>query len=229
MIGVIGGTGLQRLGLLEDVPEGIVETPYGDVIFFLNDKTCFIPRHGIKHDTPAHRVNHKANLKALEAMGVREVVGVSSVGALKEEIKPHSIIIPDDYMDFTTNETFFDNRVKHITPGFDGELRDKLISAARKIKLDVLTSGVYVQTRGPRLETKAEVRALRSFGDVVGMTVGSEATLARELDLKYACVCSVDNYAHGVVEKPLDFEKVMQEADKNRDKIELLIREVILG
>ena len=91
----------------------------------------------------------------------------------------------------------------------------------------VVGNGVYVQTRGPRLETKAEVKMLDSFGDIVGMTIASEATLARELDVKYAAICSVDNYAHGLVSKELDFEDVKEIAEKNSARVEKLLTKVV--
>ncbi|MFH1403177.1 MAG: MTAP family purine nucleoside phosphorylase [Candidatus Altiarchaeota archaeon] len=224
MIGVIGGTGLKHNMLVGDADPVEVETPYGTVSLRMADDFCFLPRHGLGHETPPHRIEHRANLKALESVGVADVIGVSSVGGLREEFRPGSIVVPSDYIDFSSHVTFFDGEVRHVTPGFDGELRGRIISASARAGVKVTDGGVYVQTRGPRLETKAEVAFLGGFADVVGMTVGSEATLAGELGLKYACVCSVDNYANGVGGGRLDFADIVLKAGANADRIVSLIR-----
>jgi len=227
VIGVIGGTGLRELGLFERPGKKNVKTEYGIVKLFLNDKICFIPRHGVSHNIPPHMINHKANMKAFESLGIKEIIGVSSVGGLNEEYNPGSIVIPDDYIDCFSNVTFYDKKINHITPGFDKEVRDKIIYSIDKLDINHINQGVYFQTRGPRLETMAEVRMFSRFGDIVGMTAASEATLAREIGLKYAVIASIDNYAHGVGDEPLDFEEVLSKAGQNKDAIELIINEVL--
>jgi len=119
--------------------------------------------------------------------------------------------------------TYFDTEVKHITPSFDEELRGGLIDAARSLDYTFYDKGTYVQTIGPRLETKAEIKVMAGFGDIVGMTAASEATLANELDICYASLCVVDNYCHGLVEEPLTYERIVENQKKNAEKAKALI------
>lgn len=198
-----------------------VKTPYGTVLAHIDSgkNLVFLNRHGSSKNTPPHRINHKANITALRLCGAGEVVGVCSVGSLKKNSKPGSVLIPDDYVSLWSIPTFFNKKVKHITPALSEKLREKIINAAAQSHLPVIKKGVYVQTTGPRLETKAEIRFLSRIADVVGMTMASEATLAQEAGLEYAGVCFVDNYAHGVVKERLDFEDVISKAAKDRNRL----------
>jgi 5'-methylthioadenosine phosphorylase len=114
-----------------------------------------------------------------------------------------------------------------VTPGFDEGLRLILLRAAENLNLDIVKHGVYVQSKGPRLETPAEVRFFSSLGDVVGMTVASEATLAKEVGVGYACICSVDNYANGMSPKPLGMEEILDNAVINTNKIVNILKEAV--
>lgn len=106
-------------------------------------------------------------------------------------------------------------------------MRKKIISIAKRLKIDVIEKGIYVQTSGPRLETKAEVSLLKNYADIVGMNMASEATLAKEKGIGYANISSVDNYAHGVVEEELDFKKVVEKASKEMGDLERLLKGLI--
>lgn len=170
---------------------------------------------------PPHRINHRANMMALSRYA-GAVIGIGSVGSLKRRIKPGTLVVPGDYLEFAP-PTYHDQRIKHIVPYFDEVLRGRIIRAARKAKIKVVDGGVYAQTRGPRLETRAEVRLLADYADVVGMTVASEATLAQELGLGYAAICSVDNMAHGLSGRPLDMEDVKANAARNRRRVEAIL------
>ena len=153
-VGIIGGTGLYEM-------EGeaiVVETNYGDVemIFFeKHDRQIFfIPRHGKKHK-PAHSVNYFANIEAMKNAGVEAIIATSTVGSMKKEIKPGSIFIPNDFIDFTRRKTtFFDDEAVHIdmSQPFCPIIRKILFEEARK--QSIAHEGVYVVTQGPRLETK---------------------------------------------------------------------------
>ncbi len=171
-------------------------------------------RHGPGHTIPPHHINHKANLHAMKDAEVDRVVSTSSVGSLKKHIRPGGLIVPDDYICPWEIPTY-DEGVIHVTPQLDPSLRLLLLEAARATGVPVHERGVYVQTAGPRLETKAEVRMFREFGDVVGMTMASEATLARELDLPYASLCTVDNYCHGIVDEPLTHDQIVAGQHEN--------------
>ena len=207
-----------------------METPYGKpsgpiwVASVGKTPVLFLPRHGVGKPTPPHRINHRANLWALKASGARGVLATSSVGSLKKAIRPGTLLVPDDYLALWHLVTYHDTEARHVTPGLDGGLRRKLLDAAKKTRSKARDSGTYVQTLGPRLETPAEIRMLAQFGDVVGMTMASEATLARELGLAYAALCSVDNYAHGLSEKPLSFAQIKSDQRRNEERV----RQVLL-
>jgi 5'-methylthioadenosine phosphorylase len=169
---------------------------------------AFLPRHGKDHRIPPHKLNHRANLWALKEIGVSRVIGTSSTGSLKKMIHPGTFVVPDDFVAFWEIPTFFDDRVVHSTPSLDPALRAILVAAAKAAGASTKDGGVYVQTTGPRLETRAEIAFFKKVGDVVGMTMASEATLACELGLPYASLCTVDNFAHGIVDEPLTFEAI---------------------
>lgn len=187
----------------------------------------FLQRHGKGSCVPPHKINHRENILSLKKSGCEAIIGVNSVGSLKKEIAPGSIVIPDDYINLKNIQTYYDLEVKHITPGLDENLRQEIIDAAGKINAAVVENGVYIQTIGPRLETKAEINMLKNYGDVVGMTMANEATLARELGLKYASICSVDNYAHGISKEEVTFENICAAQKKNREKIVKILNELL--
>jgi 5'-methylthioadenosine phosphorylase len=213
MIGVIGGSGLASPTLLSEPRDTFTVTPYGapsgPVVLARHGgvRVAFVARHGPAHRVPPHRVNHRANLWALKEAGADRILATSSVGSLKVPIRPGTFVVPHDYVAFWNIPTFFDEEVRHVTPSMDEGLRKVLLAAARTAKARA-AKGVYVQATGPRLETKAEIAFFKTLGDVVGMTVASEATLAAELGIPYAALCSVDNYCHGLTPKPLTFPEI---------------------
>jgi 5'-methylthioadenosine phosphorylase len=214
MIGVIGGSGLTSPTLLSEPRDTFTMTPYGapsgPVVLARHGgvRVAFVARHGPAHRVPPHRVNHRANLWALKEAGADRILATSSVGSLKVPIRPGTFVVPHDYVAFWNIPTFFDEEVRHVTPSMDEGLRKVLLAAARTAKARAAAKGVYVQATGPRLETKAEIAFFKTLGDVVGMTVASEATLAAELGIPYAALCSVDNYCQGLTPKPLTFQEI---------------------
>jgi len=224
MVGVISGTLQVEKELFEGAKDSQVDTPYGVARLKESDGIIFVQRHG-KSDIPPHMINHKANIWALSRR-TDTIIALSSVGSVKPSIKPPAIVIPHDYVSLNP-PTFFDDRIVHATPGFDEPLRQTIIRAARKNKIRTLNRGVYWQSPGPRLETESEVRMISRFADLVGMTVASEATLAGELGLSYAAICSVDNFANGVGRQKLKFEDIRASAAKNRANIESLLTKVL--
>jgi 5'-methylthioadenosine phosphorylase len=218
MIGLIGG-----VGFFEAMAEGAdfkkIITPHGPVDILYQDKIAFIPRHGLHSEIPPHRINHRANIIAFKQKGILRIISVNSVGSLKVELTPPSIMVPHDYIGIWDTATFYDDKIVHIVPGLNEKLRENMLALTDKFDLDVIPKGVYIQTIGPRLETKSEVKMLANFADVVGMTMASEATLAAELKLQYASICSVDNYAHGMVDEPLTSEGIIKNARENGEKI----------
>jgi 5'-methylthioadenosine phosphorylase len=223
MLGVTCGTSLLDADFLEDLKTETVKTKYGSVQVLRNADVAFLPRHGREHKTPPHMINHKANMLALRNLGAGEVVGINSAGSLNPKLRPGSIIIPEDFICLGKIETVYDSEIMHVTPELDANLRKKIIAAVEKSKVDAIDGGVYAQTTGPRLETRAEVRFLGEYADVVGMTLASEATVACELNIAYASICTVDNYANGIGGKKLEFGDIMRDAKKNREKLEKII------
>jgi 5'-methylthioadenosine phosphorylase len=221
-LGIISGTlFMQGKGIFTDLWEETVETQFGPVSVFCSGEVAFIPRHGKDphcHILP-HLVNHRANLQALKDIGVGEILGVNSTGSLKRRLKPGMLVVPDDYIMPMPGPTVIREKPVHITPALNAEVRRKWLEAARECAIEVVDGGIYWQTTGPRLETRAEIAMMSQFADLVGMTMASEAIIAQELELPYASLCSVDNYAHGLEDKELTMEKILWHARRNAETI----------
>jgi 5'-methylthioadenosine phosphorylase len=231
-LGIISGSGAYDLGM-EVLEEFEAETPYGkpsskvQIVEINGNRAAFIRRHGPEHTIPPHRINHRANIYALRDLGTDRIISIGSVGSLKEGIKPPAIVIPEDYISPFRVDTFFDDKVEHITPEMDDELRKELRESALSLGIDVHFGGVYIQTLGPRLETKAEIRMYSRFADIVGMTVGSEATLSQELGIGFAAICSVDNYAHGIGGEVPEFRVILERSKVNQEKTKAIVRNLL--
>ncbi len=232
MMGIVGGTHILDMKLLSGVRELTVSTPFGeaevDVGAIDGIDVAIIQRHGRKKDRPPHRINHAANFYALKSLNVEYVVAMGSVGCLREDIEIPAVIIPHDYIDLFSGATIYDSELVHITPGFDDYVRNVLVKAAKKrSRFPVIDRGIYFQTRGPRLETRAEIAMIKNFADCVGMTAGSEATVAKELGLKYAVVCTMDNYAHGVRGVSVNYEDIVAKAKENAEACLEIVQEAV--
>lgn len=225
-IAIIGGGNLSNLSVLNNKKPRVISTPYGKVFYYLINKTPLILRHGPKDSIPPHKINYKANIFALKKLGVKFIFSLNSVGSLKKKIKPGNILVPTDYLDFDTI-TFYEKNPKFITPKISEKLRKILTQILKKLNFKFFRKGVYFNTKGPRLETKAEINLIKNFADVVGMTMAKEAVLVNELDLEYASVCSVDNYAHGLIKKPSSIEDIRENQARNKKNIERIIKEIL--
>jgi len=181
-----------------------------------------LPRHD--HGIPPHKINHKRNNNSLKRRGIKEVIGVFSVGSLRLKIKPGSLVVPHDYINFGVILTFSEKEVKHTIPDFYDNSRERIIKAAGENKIKVIKKGVYFQARGPRFETKAEINLIKHYADIVGMTLASEATLASEIGLNYAAICLVDNYAAGISEEKLTITKWKKGQIGNKEKVLNLLK-----
>lgn len=213
MLAIIGGSGLPKLANLETVRREVVRTPYGDPSGALTfgmlgeQQTVFLARHGYGHTIPPHLINYRANMWALRKAGVTQIIAIASVGSIREELPPGALVIPHQIIDYTWGRasTFFeggdDDGVRHIdfTEPYSADARARILAAAQAAGVDVHDGAVYATTQGPRLETAAEIKRLAGDGaDVVGMTGMPEAGLARELELSYAAINVVSNYAAGL-------------------------------
>ncbi|GAB3041305.1 S-methyl-5'-thioinosine phosphorylase [Oleiagrimonas citrea] len=208
---VIGGTGLYQLPGLENIERVSVDTPYGkpsgEVVCgdFHGRRFAFLARHGENHSVAPHRVNYRANVHALHQLGAGAVIGVNAVGGIRDDMGPRVLVIPDQIIDYTHGRlsSFCDvegAEVQHVdfTEPYTSALREALREGASRAGVTVVDGGCYGATQGPRLETRAEIARMRRDGcDLVGMTGMPEAVLARELELPYACLALVANWAAG--------------------------------
>ena len=170
-----------------------------------------LQRHGgPDRHTPAHRVDHVANLRSLVEQGCDRVLAISSVGGLRDALGVGTFVAPDDFVALHTSMSVYDDFRGHTVPALDAAWRTRVVDAWNAHATDIVRlhdGGVYWQTFGPRFETPAEVRFIAQFADVVGMTMASECIVACELGLSYASICVVDNLANGVAEQPLTPEE----------------------
>jgi 5'-methylthioadenosine phosphorylase len=223
VVGIIGGSALGDAFELEDEQAKFLVTPYGAPsdpprMGKRGDVTVlFLPRHGKDYRIPPHKLNHRANLWAMKELGVTHILATSSTGSLKKTIHPGTFVVPDDFIGYWDIPTYFDDRVVHATPSVDKTVRTAFVGAAKEANATVHDGGTYVQTTGPRLETRAEIAHFKTIGDVVGMTMASEATLASELGIPYASLCTVDNFCNGIVDEPLTFETIRETQRQNAD------------
>lgn len=219
MLGIIGGTSL-LFARLPDLEKKVVHTPYGNSEV-MTGAVALLLRH--QRDIPPHRINYRSHLSALALLGVDRLVVLGSSGSLKKEIPPGSMVIPTDYFSSAAVPTLHDHAICHVHPGFSPDLSNHL----KEIVPEAIFGGTYVQTRGPRIETVAEVRALALCGDIVGMTLASEATLAVELGIEVAALCTVDNYANGLSDELLTYERIVECSARYKDRTEEIISRII--
>jgi 5'-methylthioinosine phosphorylase len=174
-----------------------------------------IPRHGFDRSIPAHLVDHRANVRAACELGCDRVVALGSVGSLRRDCPVGSLVCPDDFYAPGVGPSFYEDPRGHSVAGFDREWRRSVISAWDSLAGEALIDGgVYAQTRGPRFETPAEVRALARSADMVGMTLAGELMLAGEAALAYAAVCTVDNLANGLEGEALTVDEYRRGRDR---------------
>jgi len=233
MIGIIGGTGIYEIVEMgEEMETLIIETPYGKSpeisIFKLHDKeVAFMPRHAKGHVNPPHMINYRANVYAMKQMNVERIIATNAVGSLEIDVKPGDFLVPNDFLDFTKIRefTFYDSKTVHIdiTEPYCHDLRDVLISSG-----DMVENGVYICTEGPRFETAAEIKMFKQLGgSVVGMTGIPEAILARELEICYASICMVTNYAASISTSRLTVEEVFEVVKGQKDRLVKLLSDSI--
>ena len=230
MYAIIGGSGLAKLSALQNARRRVMRSPYGEPSGALTfgelagREIVFLARHGYGHTIAPHEINYRANVWALKELGVQGVFSVATVGGVRADLGPGTLVVPDQIIDYTHSRkgTFFEGaeaRVTHIdfTLPYSSRLRTLLLAAARAIDEPIVDGATYACTQGPRLETAAEIeRIARDGGDLVGMTGMPEAALAREAGLDYAVLGVVVNHAAGRGEsereiKLDDLESVMRE------------------
>lgn len=234
---IIGGSGLYALPgfVLQETIER--ETPYGAqsapirVGVLHGRRIVFMARHGESHDLPPHRINYRANIHALAQLQPKAVLAVNTVGGIAPSCVPRALVVPDQIIDYTHGRasSFWDGagEMQHAEFGepYSAHVRDRILTAARRAGLKVVEDGCYGATNGPRFETRAEIARMRQDGcDVVGMTGMPEAALARELELDYACVAPVANWAAGCGDgTPISLDEVFANLDAAKTGLATLL------
>ena len=240
-LAVIGGTGLTDLPGLSIEHEEMVQTPYGPpsgpLVHGVLDgvRMVFLPRHGPGHRIAPHRINYRANLRALERAGCTEVVAVAAVGGIAGAANPGTLVVPNQIVDYTwgRDHTFFDqpsDGLQHVdfTSPYDASLRARILLAAERAEVAVIDGGVYGATQGPRLESAAEIDRMERDGcTLVGMTGMPEAALARELGMAYAHCTVVVNEAAGRGPGEITMEEIARHLEHGMAKVLLVLKALV--
>lgn len=208
MLAIIGGTGIYSIDGLSVIEKHDIDTPYGkpsaEIIrgTFQNKEVLFLPRHGNNHSLLPSEVNYRANIWALKSLSVTQIIGLSAVGSLQQEIKPGDLAIADQYFDFVKNsreKTFFgEGLVAHVSTAEPTclALADAISDAAKTCSINIHRNKTYACVDGPRLGTKAESLFLKNAAqcDLVGMTNVPEVFLAREAQICYCTIAIATDY-----------------------------------
>lgn len=199
---------------LQETTPVFVPTEFGVVRGRLlkQKRVLFVPRHGLHHRLPPHSIGYRALAVAMRNLAVPAVFSTGAVGSLRESLAPGSLVVCSDMLDFSGRHvTLYDREAVHteMSASLDPSLRQALLHASHREGIGAVDGGVYVCTNGPRYETPAEIAFYRGAGgDVIGMTVGSEAIAMREAGVPYACLAGVTNLAAGLSASPLEHEEV---------------------
>jgi 5'-methylthioadenosine phosphorylase len=238
-IGVIGGSGFYSL--LDDVREIKVDTPYGppsDSVFLADvsgRKVAFLPRHGRRHTIPPHKINYRANVWAMKALGVRAVISPCAAGSLQPHVKPGDFVVCDQFVDRTYGRegTFFDGPiVSHVSSAeiYDPQLRQIAIDVIRANDIPVHEAGTIVIIQGPRFSTKSESRWFSDAGwEVISMTQYPEAYLCRELGMAVVNISLITDFDAGVIEgtEAVNAMSVLEVFELNAARIRTVVLEMI--
>ncbi|MFO7721827.1 MAG: S-methyl-5'-thioadenosine phosphorylase [Bacteroidales bacterium] len=238
-IGIIGGTGLEKLNLFEDARDISVATPWGEPSSPVltgrieGKEVAILSRHGREHTIPPTQINNRANIHAFRELGCEAILVVTACGSLREEIGRGHLVIPDQFIDFTKHRisTFFESfsggDLKHtpMADPFNQSLREKLIHCADEMALTYHPTGTVVTIEGPRFSSRAESLMFRLMGaDVINMTTAPEAILANEAGIPYAAIAmSTDYDCWKTDEAPVSWEEVLKVFHENVSKVTSLL------
>lgn len=243
MLAIIGGRGLTQLANLKINHRQVMRTPYGEpscafLFGTLNEhEVIFLARHGYGYTIPPHLVNYRANLWALREQGVLNVVSVATVGGIREDMTPGTLVLPDQIIDYThgRNATYFDSRnmsysnVDFSHP-YSQAMRRRILHSAALVGQPCLDGGTYAATQGPRLDSIAEInRYERDGAHMVGMTGMPETALAMELDMNYATIAVVANHAagRGDSRQGIDMEALNATAERAMERVRAILECVV--
>lgn len=252
MLGIIGGTGLSR-ELLEKsneiavVAERSIDTPYGQTSSYIlelkwhQQTVLFLSRHGDSASIAPHQVNYRANIWALKTAGATHILAIAAVGGIGQNCQPETLVVPDQIIDYTwgrdhsfVGEIAGDSTLSQLQyinfcEPYTQHLRHQLLNAAKHMNADdLIQTGCYGATQGPRLETAAEIQRMRQDGcTVVGMTGMPEAALAMEAGLSYACLALVVNWAAGIKEKEASLSEIYTHIEQGGLKIQQVVEQFV--
>ncbi len=239
-LGIIGGSGLYKMEGFQKTKWKKINTPFGKpsdeilIAKFEKEEICFIPRHSRGHKINPSNINFRANIDAMKQLGVTDIISVSAVGSLKENLEPGKFVIVDQFIDrtFSRIKTFFNEEIvahvsmaKPTSPG----LSSCCEVALKKLNINYQVGGTYVVMEGPQFSTLAESNLYRSWGaDVIGMTNMPEAKLAREAEIRYSTVAMVTDYdCWHPDHDEVDVSMVVQTLMKNAANAQNMIKEII--
>lgn len=236
VLGVIGGSGVYDIPGLDITDTVKLTTPYGEPsdVYLIGKsggtEVAFLPRHGPLHHIQPHKINYRANIWGFRELGVKKILSIGASGGISSLMAPGSIVAPDQMIDMTSgrHSTFYDeDDVVHIdfTEPFCPVLRAHIFAASEKAGIRVIRKGTYICVNGPRLETAAEIRVFSEMGaDIVGMTGMPEAVLARELEVCFAGISVITNYAAGISGTKLTATEVVKSMKASSEKIKKLLK-----
>lgn len=237
-IGIIGGSGLYKMGMLDNTEEIDVNTPFGkpsDKITLgkiSGVEVAFLPRHGKGHPLAPHKVNYRANIFAMKECGVEYLISTAAVGSLKKELKRCDFVIADQLIDRTAKRisTFFeDGIVAHISfaDPFCKTLSDLAYKTVEEEGVDV-HRGTYICIEGPQFSTRAESNLYRSWNvDVIGMTLAPEAKLAREAEICLCGILTVTDYDCWYQDEDVNIQSVLENLKNNDKNLANIIKKLI--
>lgn len=226
-VAFISGTSIVNSDLFSAWEVGRVETKHGPVTFKRRGEHVLLNRHGFGVPLPPHSINHRANLAAIADLGFRQVLSLNSVGSLRPELPPGTFVSCSDYVALQQGPaTYFDTELRGGAPGIANTLIPRLVRELAP-EFVIHPGKVYVQMRGPRFETKAEVRVIRAWGDVVGMTAAHEADLCTELGISYNSLALIDNYANGLEGTSIDFDAFRALVRENQGRVNRLFTRLL--
>jgi 5'-methylthioadenosine phosphorylase len=226
-VAFISGTSIVNSQLFASWDVKTIETKYGAVTYKSRGDFALINRHGYAVPLPPHSINYRANLRALADLGFENVVSLNSVGSLKKELPPGTFVSCADYVGLQQGPaTYFDTELKGGAPVIANNLIPKLVAELAP-EFKIHPGKVYVQMRGPRFETKAEIRVIQHWGDVIGMTAAHEADLCTELGLRYNSLALIDNYANGLEGTEIDFAKFKDLVKSNQERVNRLFTRML--
>ena len=238
-VAIIGGSGIDNLGILKNSKEINIKTPFGDTSDALiegqisGQDVVVLARHGRKHNIMPTKVPFRANIWALKEIGCTHILATTACGSLREEIKPRDLVFVDQFIDFTKHRslTFYEDEVVHtpMPDPFCSYLRGMLIGAANDLKMNYHERGTNITIEGPRFSTRAESHMFKSLGaDVVNMSTVPEVILARELKICYASIAMVTDYDSWHKDKePVTWEMILGVMKGNAENVKKLILETM--